>query len=377
MDSNALEKQIINKSLEKSIYIFGGPEIFLKNKMFELLSDKFVPPEDKNDNVFKVVCNTKELNEIIGQFYSFAFNTSPRLFYLQDIENIPSKQRKNFYETISSSGIPLNTYIIFTTIDSKVASEITSKFKQQSEKIDFWAPFANQLPAWVKKECNEYGADMSTESADLLIELAGSDLALLHQEIKKLALSYYGKKIGVKEVKNSVAYMRHDTVFDLMNAFGTKNPAKMLRILETLLNNGESPQKIWYMLCKQIREFRLFYDICADRPDLFGEIKDGLLRYSKLVSKTDYNSNMEKKNLLSKIQQCAENIPPLLSDSCGLSNPNKLKNIYMALNFEHTKLIKLWPEIIKTDLLMKSGNDTSIILTSFMLKALSKEPIIN
>ena len=337
----------------------------------------FVPEEDRNDNVFKIICGTKELAEATNQFNSFTFNLSPRFFYLQDFDNIPAKQRKPFYDSLLNNGIPNNTYLVFTTSDSKTASDISAKLKQICEKTDFWAPFANQLPNWVKKECIENGADMTSEAADLLVELAGSDLALLHQEVKKLALGFSGRTIGVKEVKNSVAYMRHDTVFDLINAFGMRNAPKMLRILETLLNNGESPQKIWYMVCKQLRDFRLLYDICSDRPDVMDNVKKYMQQYSKIASKSDYKSNMDKKNLLTAIQGEAENIPTQIASACGLNNQNKLKNLYMAFNFDHSKLIKLWPEIIKTDLQMKSGNDAALALTSFLLKAISKEQIIN
>lgn len=377
MDINSLEKLINSKSLSKPIYIFSGPEFFLKNKMFSLMVDSFVPKEDQKDNVFKYICDTKSLNEATNQFNSFTFNLSPRFFYLQDFDNIPTKQRKPFYDTILNNGIPQNTYLIFTTNETKTATDIFSKLKQLSEKIDFWAPFANQLPNWVKKECIENGADMTTEAADLLIELAGSDLALLHQEVKKLALGFSGRTIGIKEVRNSVAYMRHDTIFDLINAFGMRDATKMLRILETLLNNGESPQKIWYMLCKQIRDYRLFHDICIDRPDVMGKIKNNLMQYARIASKSDFNSNMDKKNILSEIQSSIDDIPPQIVSACNLNNQNSLKKIYMAFNFTHSKLIKLWPEILKTDLSMKSGNDATLALTSFMLKAISKEPIIN
>ena len=171
MDSNALEKLILSKSLAKPVYIFGGPEVFLKNKMFSLMVSTFVPEEDRNDNVFKIICGTKELAEATNQFNSFTFNLSPRFFYLQDFDNIPAKQRKPFYDSLLNNGIPNNTYLVFTTSDSKTASDISAKLKQICEKTDFWAPFANQLPNWVKKECIENGADMTSEAADLLVSL--------------------------------------------------------------------------------------------------------------------------------------------------------------------------------------------------------------
>ncbi|MBQ3644428.1 MAG: DNA polymerase III subunit delta [Candidatus Riflebacteria bacterium] len=355
MDIQSFENLIKTRKLVCPVYVFSGPEVFLKQKTFNLLAKVYVPKEEQSENVNRIICNGKELPDLINLIYSFSFNPSPRLFYIQDLDEVTSKQRKEFLEKLKSGGVPIETIIVFAVSDSKVATEINSAFKQQSDKIDFWAPFANKLNDWIRKETAELGSEIAIDAADQLIELVGSDLALLHQEITKLALAKPGSKILLADINNNVAYIKQDTPFDFLEAYGKRNTAKSLRILEALYNRGEAIQKIWFMLIKQIREFRLFLALCQDRPDIFKPILTLLQKYRLYAEKSDFKSNQEKKNILSDIQTLAEDMPGPLVEATNLKFQNKLKSLYMALNFTLDELTALWTKMIEFDSKLKSG----------------------
>lgn len=375
MDISGLERHIKNRKLPNPVLIFSGPEEFLKEKSFKEISRSLIPESDHPDNVIRVVCVAKELPELLNRIYSFSFNPSPRIFFIQEIDAIPAKARKEFLDRLQNGGIPLDTILIFNVSDNRTATEIAGKFKQQADKIDFWAPFANQLSAWVKKEAAELKCEISQEAADLLIELAGSDLSLLYQELNKLALACNGKKITLSEVKSGVSYLRQDNIFDFLEAFGQRSPVKTVRCIESLLNSGEAPQKIWFMLCRQIREFRLFHEIAAARPDLFENVVSALRQYGQIAAKSDFRANQEKKNLISKIQELCEEFPVTLTEKTGMKSPAKLKNLYLALNFERQELINCWPKIIQTDLHLKSGAmDARSVLQNFVAEMLTNRP---
>ena len=355
MDLQTFEKLVKSAKLPNSVYIFGGPEVFLKQKTFNLMTRILVPEDEQTDNVKKIVCDGKGLNDLLNLIYSFSFNPSARLFFIQDIDEVTSKQRKEFIEKLKKGGVPVETLLVFAVKDVKVAGELVSAFKQQSDKIDFWAPFANRLGEWIRKETVELGAEMAPDAAEQLIELAGSDLALLHQEITKLALAKPGSKILLADVNKSVAYVKQDTAYDFIEAFCKRQPSKALRILEALNNRGEVIQKLWYMLVKQIRELRLFHALCQDRPDVFEPVLFQLRKYRLVADKSDFSSNQAKKNILAEIQNLAGSMPEELADALGLKFQNKIKGLYLALNFTSSELVSLWPKMIEFDAGLKSG----------------------
>jgi len=355
LELTAFEKLLKSGKLNYPIMIFAGPENFLKEKTFSRMVNSLIPEEDRRDNVTRTGSSAKELPDVLQQIFSFTFNSSPRVFLIQDIDVATAKQRRDFVDKLSQGGIPADTFIIFAVSDTRIAGEIAGKFKQQSERIDFWAPFANQLAAWVKSQASELGAELNNEAADVLIELVGSDLATLHQEVGKLALSARGKKIGPSEVKAGVAYLRQDHIFDFLEAFGLRNRVRALRCLESMLSSGEAAQKIWFMLSRQLREYKLMHSLLRDRPDLFEPVFALLRRYSQIAGKSDFKSNQEKKNLLAEIQQIAGTMPETLAKAASLQQTGKLRNLHLVLNFNLTELSAATSRIIETDLAFKSG----------------------
>ncbi|GAB4281703.1 MAG: hypothetical protein Kow0029_26900 [Candidatus Rifleibacteriota bacterium] len=355
MDINSLEKLIISGKITKPVFVFAGPEEFLKERMFQKLVARIVPPEDQKDNVFRIDCSGKEAENSFELIFSFAFNSSPRFFLFHSFNSLSSGKRKTLLRQISQGGVPVDTFLIFTTTDAKVAGEVTTAFKQQSEKVDFWQPFENQLPAWIMKETTELGGKITTEAAELLLTMAGSNLAVLFQEINKLVIGAKSKIIDAAMVRNSVRYLNQDSVFDFLNHFGNRRPKESIRALEVMINSGEAPQKIWFMLVKQLRDFRLLHELNKDRPDLFSEIFELLKAYAKLSNRSDYQANQKKKSIVTRIQELSDQMPPKIKECSGLGAANKIKNLYMAINFSYSDLVKLWPTLINIDLKLKSG----------------------
>lgn len=366
------EKQISQGKISYPAYIFSGPEDFLKLRTFEKLIKKFVPDKDRSDNIVKIDCNAREAENADQLIYSFAFNSSPRFFLFNDFQNL--KKRKPLLERIFENGIPNDTFLIFNTSNKKVAQEIKTRLKQQNEQIDFWRPFENQLPLWVKKEANELGGKIQPEAIDLLIELAGSELSILFQELKKLVIASGNTPITREKIKESVRYLRNDSVFDFLQHFGNRRLKSCLRILESLCLSGEPPQKIWFLLVRQLRDFRLFHELTIDRPDIFNEIKSHLQEYRQIHDKTDFKSNQKKKSIVSEIQKISGSLPPSLLASTGYSNPVNIKQLYMALNFDYTELVKAWPRLIDMDLHLKSGApDAKNALQTFVTRMLRSQ----
>lgn len=372
MDANAFDAQIKSGNPLRPVLIFSGPEEFLKERALQKILQKFVAPEDRVENFSRIDCSGRDSAVSADQVFSFSFNPSPRFFFYNNFHNLNAAARKAFLNQLAQAGIPSNTFLIFSTSDAKVTAEIAAAFKQQSEKVDFWRPFENQIPQWVKKEAGELGGRLNNDAAELLIELAGSNLAILFQELGKLIIAANGKPVSAEQVKKSVRYLNQDSVFDFLNNFGCRRTKEALRALEVLINGGEAPQKIWFMLCGQLREFRLLHEMVIDRPDLFSEIAEFLRQYGRIADKTDFKSNQEKKNLISRIQQSADSFPPILAEAVSLKNPNKIKNLHMAMNFHYSELVKSWPLLVSTDLLLKSGvPDPRATLQTFTVRFLS------
>lgn len=130
-------------------------------------------------------------------------------------------------------------------------------FKKQGRVVSFAHPSGSLLTRYIVRGAERMGKEIFSEASELIGEQVGNHLGEIHQELEKLA-AYVGdrKRIGVEDVEAVISRVRIHTVFDLTRAMGMKNGPEALRILNQMLESGESHLRILTMM---VRQFRLLW----------------------------------------------------------------------------------------------------------------------
>lgn len=103
------------------------------------------------------------------------------------------------------------------------------------------------LTGWLVRRAERYyGRRISRDAVTLLVELAGTSLALLEQELAKLA-AYVGDRaqITADDVRTLVGGWRAETTWRMTDAVRDGRPDVALAALDKLLRGGEAPQRIF------------------------------------------------------------------------------------------------------------------------------------
>jgi DNA polymerase-3 subunit delta len=94
---------------------------------------------------------------------------------------------------------------------------------------------------------------MQSGAVMALATYAGDDLRLLNQEIEKL-LTYAGDRpITEADVRRLVPATTESDIFAMVDALGQRNRQQAVRRLHELLEAGEAPTYILYMITRQFR----------------------------------------------------------------------------------------------------------------------------
>lgn len=333
-----------------------------------------VETQDVRENVFRPALSGSSPSEILSGLNCLVFNSSPRLFYMNEPETIRAEKRRELFKQIRKN-LPSNVYIVFATSDQKVSKEITDTFESDIEKIDFWPPFENQLPAWIQKEASDLGVKIAADAVNLILSRLGADLALLHGELAKLALSSPpGGVISASLVKSNVAFFKHESVFDLLDSIAARNLKEALKISDLLIQRGEAPIKLWAMIVKTIREFRLLHDFAQDRPDLGLPVLSSLRDLAKLHGKSDFKSNQEKKRLQTLIAGQIKEWPAVIREMTGIDKSFQIKTLSMATRYKPVELSRCWERMISIEAKLKlSPPNPALIIQEFLTSFLPPE----
>ncbi|HNW36280.1 MAG TPA: DNA polymerase III subunit delta, partial [Candidatus Ozemobacteraceae bacterium] len=328
--------------------------------------------EDRSDNVRRIDFGSASTDTLLNELSCFSFNLSHKIFILAHPESLGAASRRALLERLSASPLPERTFFVVLTSEARIIGEYALALADKAEKIDFWPPFENKLPEWLQKEARGLGSILAGEAAELLLQNVGPDLRLLSHELEKLCLAADGKGVTAAQVSASVAYLRQDTVFDLIEAVGMRRLPEAMRLVDSLFMKDESLVPIWYMVSRALRDYRLAHDIATDRPDLGGPLFEKLRAIRQLSGRTDFKSNQDRKNLTEAVQKESAAWPPLLMESLGIDQAMRVRSLALATGYTRAELVRLAPRLLEMDLAVKnSPPNEPLLLQRFLVETIT------
>jgi DNA polymerase-3 subunit delta len=94
-----------------------------------------------------------------------------------------------------------------------------------------------ELHGWVAEQFRQRGARAEPDAVAALIQLVGDDLPALKAEIDKLATWAAGEPLGEREVEALVASHAEVPIYELTEAWSTRETARALAVSETLFEH--------------------------------------------------------------------------------------------------------------------------------------------
>jgi DNA polymerase-3 subunit delta len=161
---------------------------------------------------------------------------------------------------------PPTTCLVFVGEKVDQRKKFFQELKKKGELVECKRPYENQLGAFIREEAKGLGKRIEPAAAEMLVYLVGSNLGELTTQLEKVAL-YVGQReaITIGDVRGIVSDTKVESVFDLANAMGERDPAKALRSLATILRDGEAPLMLLAMIARHFRQLWRVRDLMAQK----------------------------------------------------------------------------------------------------------------
>ena len=110
------------------------------------------------------------------------------------------------------------------------------------------------LLTWIQQEASSNGAKISSDNAELLVEMAGDNLLTFAAELNKMATYLNGEgEITADVIESLVPRTPEMDVFRLTDAYVAGRVSDTISIYHDLLRNGEEPIMLTSLIASQIR----------------------------------------------------------------------------------------------------------------------------
>lgn len=246
----------------KNIYLFYGTENYLIEQEINKIVDGNIPQDERDLNVVSYDLSVNPLDIIIEDAETLPFLSKRKVIIARNASFFTAQKiQKGIEHNLDAldrfMDNPADYSIIIFTVQSEKLDErkkIVNKIKKQGSVKVFTTLSGIHLVEWVINAARDNEADISKEAATLLIQIVGSNLQMLFQEIRKMA-TYVGRKgtIDSKVIEELSSRTMEQNVFMLIEKVANLNKDEAFRILYDLLKNKEEPLKILALLVRQFR----------------------------------------------------------------------------------------------------------------------------
>jgi DNA polymerase-3 subunit delta len=242
----------VAKAKVQPIYVLCGTEDFLKRHVRTALRT-LVLGEGEGFGLSSLSGDKAAFAAVRDELEMLPFFGSRRLVVVEQADAFVSRERERLEKYFAE---PSKTGVL--VLDVKAWPETTrlAKVLPKAAVIDCEAPKAAKLAQWCVEWCQaRHGKPLTLAGARLLVDLVGSDMGLLDQEMAKLA-AYIGDRVRIDspDIDQLVANNRTEKIWKVFDFINAGKTGEAVGFLGHLLDQGEEPLRLLAAFSTQVRQ---------------------------------------------------------------------------------------------------------------------------
>ena len=305
-----LERELTKTEL-KPIYLLYGTEKYLIDLSLKKIKKKF---GELVQGINYVIIDETNLNDLIYNIEVPAFGFDKKLIIIKNSglfkkdgrKKEPTPLQKEISEFINENIDTISDSAILVFIENDVDKNAVydAIFKNGIVcQIDELKPI--QLIANLKHVCGMYKVSVGDSTLNYLIEIAGTNLQVLMNEIRKL-IEYVGENgiITKESIDNLAIKQMESVIFELTDNLGNKKIDKAMIILDNLIYQKEPLQKILITLYNHFKKLYLCVIATSLNKDIVTALNlkpNQTFLVNKYKKQMSYFKEQDLKNILHEL----------------------------------------------------------------------------
>lgn len=267
----------------KPVYLVHGSEELLIERQITSLKTRIGESADLDFNFQSFEGPQHEVDEIIAAANTMPFMSDRRLIVVRDVDHM-SAEAKEALVAYMDDPAPHTCLLLVAT---KLAKN--TRLYKAVEKVGTAVEFASLKPSEYSREVirmfEDRGKKVDRDAAQALVDAVGRDLRALRSEVDKLVTHAGPKHRLVKDdILEVVSETSPTSIFDFVDAVGSRDAEDSLRLLSRLTAEGESVLRLHAMAVRHVRDL-IGTRALVDRGASTGEMMSALGRPDWIVRK--------------------------------------------------------------------------------------------
>jgi len=236
----------------KPVYLIHGPEELLLDQAVERLKQRLSALADLDFNLDVFDGDSAQPEDVVAAANTLPFMSERRLVILRKADRMTA-DGLGVLADYTADPNPETTLVL---VASKIARNLRV-FKAVDALggvAEYKAPAKRDYAHTVVTMFAEKGKTVGLDAAEVLVRAVGYDLRRLSVEIEKV-ISFTGDEITLSrdEIEQVMSTTAPTSVFDFLDALGSRDCRDAMRVLAALLDEGESVHGVHAMSVRHVR----------------------------------------------------------------------------------------------------------------------------
>jgi DNA polymerase III subunit delta len=251
----------IEKRPPAPVYLFVGPEPYMRRMCREALVAKVLPADIRAEGSTQVDLSETSLSAVLDDARSLSLFAKERVLWVSSAETAlprrlssagsdedeegtgksPVAQLASYLKSPTEGTVLVFDCGRYDFADDKAKLERVVKFYEAISEVVELRPFTPEsVRALAQELAQQYKLKLGMAELPLLLDAVGGDASRLIAEMEKLFL-YVGpdRKVTAEDIRDLVPNASQTTIFELVNALGRRDRAGALKSLDLLVRDGE------------------------------------------------------------------------------------------------------------------------------------------
>ncbi len=248
------------------IAVFFGKDDFSAQEALDALRSELDTDSMLADNTVRIDGPAAKPDELLILCQTMPFLSAHRLIIVRGLlkrfESEGGRRRRGrreadlgpwegFIEALPA--LPETTALVFLDGALDARNTLLQALRPHAQVREFKALQQNEVASWIVQRAARRGVSLEARAVAALSQLVGNQLWTLDSELQKLATYAGDRPVSEADVRALVSLAREPSIFAMADAVVEGRVRDAADLVQRLLVEGESPQRLLAMLARQYR----------------------------------------------------------------------------------------------------------------------------
>jgi DNA polymerase-3 subunit delta len=209
------------------VYLLHGEETYFLDAIADQLESAVLQPAERSFNQTLVYGKEISMNDLVSTARRYPMMSRYQLIVVKDAQHLKDWDKLQAYveNPLESTVLVLVYRGAKFDMRLKIGKALSKHQVYHAEKLRDY-----QLRDWIPEYCRIKGKSIDSSAANMLIDLLGADLSVIHNELDKVFVHMTDDFVRAVHIEQHVDFNREFNIFELQSALASRNFNKCIQI---------------------------------------------------------------------------------------------------------------------------------------------------